>query len=62
MVKKVNGTICETLTIKGFPSKRNNIPDAHQTLKDHGFEAIAPCDLLDEEGEFEVPICWWKTS
>lgn len=60
LVKKVNGTIVETLTIKGFPSKRNNIPDAHQTLKDHGFKAIAPCDLLDEEGEFKVPIVCGK--
>lgn len=56
LVSKVHGTIVETLTIKGFPSKRNTVKDHWQTLQDHGFKAIAPCDLLDEEGEVEMPV------
>ena len=32
-------------------------PEAHwQTIKEHGFSDIAPCDIMDEEGEIELPI------
>ena len=25
-------------------------------LKAHGFTEIAPCDIMDEEGEIEIPV------
>ncbi|KAK8835964.1 hypothetical protein M9Y10_040161 [Tritrichomonas musculus] len=54
LVNKINGTISECLT--AYPGKRNTVKDHWQTFEDHGFKAIAPCDLLDEEGTVNLPI------
>ncbi len=54
LVQKLQGTIVECLT--AYPGRRNTV-DAHwQTFRDHGFTAIAPCDLLDEEGDIALPV------
>lgn len=53
LVKKVNGTIAECRTAYG--GKRQEIKDAKQTAIDHGFTKIADFDLMDEEGEFDIP-------
>lgn len=54
LVTKLNGTIVECNT--AYEGKRNNFKDHWQALEDHGFKAIAPCDLMDEEGEFAIPV------
>lgn len=53
LVKKLGGTIVENCTAYG--GLRQNIDDHWQCVKDHGFTAIAPVDILDEEGEFAIP-------
>lgn len=54
LVNELNGTIVECNT--AYPGKRNNVEQHWQTFKDHGFMDIAPCDLMDEEGEIEIPL------
>ena len=53
-VDMLGGTIIECNT--AYPGKRNTT-DAHwQTIKDHGFFDIAPCDIMDEEGDMPIPV------
>lgn len=54
LVKEVNGTIVECNTAYG--GGRSTNADHWQTMKDHGFTAIAPCDLMDEEGDMALPV------
>lgn len=54
LVHEVNGTIVECNT--AYNGKRNTF-DAHwQTVKEHGFDSIAPVDLMDEEGDMKIPV------
>lgn len=54
LVEKVNGTIVECNT--AYEGVRN-LTDAHlQTAKDHGFTAIADVDIMDADGEIEIPV------
>lgn len=54
LVRRVGGTIAECCT--AYNGKRRT-PEKHwQTFRDHGFTAIAPCDLLDETGEMILPV------
>lgn len=54
LVNKINGTICECNT--AYPGGRNTSEVHWQTIRDHGFYAIAPCDIMDEEGEQAIPV------
>ncbi len=54
LVKKVNGTIVENNT--AYPGRRNTVEAHWETIREHGFPAIAPCDLLDEEGDMAIPV------
>ena len=54
LVQKLNGTIIECGTAYG--GKRQNPKDHWKAIEDHGFKKIAPCDIMDEDGEFEIPI------
>ena len=54
LVDKLSGTIVECLT--AYHGKRFEAKDHWQTIKDHGFYYIAPCDLMDEEGEMEIAL------
>lgn len=54
LVSKINGTIIECCTAYG--GKRQDPKDHWQAIKDHGFMDVAPCDIMDEYGEFELPI------
>ncbi|MCI8599920.1 MAG: DUF362 domain-containing protein [Lachnospiraceae bacterium] len=54
LVKKLQGTIVECNT--AYEGRRNTNEAHWQTFKDHGFAAIAPCDLMDEEGELILPV------
>jgi len=54
LVTKLNGTIIECCT--AYPGKRTNPKDHWETIKDHGFDKIAPVELMDEKGEFDIPV------
>ena len=54
LIKRLNGTIVECNT--AYPGRRNTTEAHWQTFRDHGFLAIAPCDLLDEEGDMALPV------
>jgi uncharacterized Fe-S center protein len=54
LVASLKGTIVECNT--AYEGKRHTNEDSWQTFKDHGFTAIAPCDLMDEEGEIALPV------
>lgn len=54
LVQKVGGTIVECNTAYG--GARSNAVDHHKVAKEHGFTAIAPFDLLDENGEISLPV------
>lgn len=54
LVQKLGGTIVECNT--AYAGRRNTSEAHWQTFRDHGFTAIAPCDLLDEEGEIALPV------
>lgn len=54
LVNKINGTIIECCTAYG--GRRQDPKDHWKAIEDHGFKDIAPCDIMDEFGEFEIPI------
>lgn len=54
LVQKLNGTLVECNT--AYPGKRMISSDHWETIKAHGFMEIAPCDIMDEEGEIEIPV------
>lgn len=54
LVNKLKGTIVECNTV--YEGKRNTNEAHWETMKDHGFLDIAPCDLMDEEGEIALPV------
>ena len=54
LVSKVDGTIVECNTAYG--GDRSSTAMHKQVAEDHGFTAIAPFDLMDEEGEVEWPV------
>ncbi len=54
LVNMVDGTLVECNT--AYSGKRNTSEDHWQTIRDHGFLDIAPVDLMDEEGDFCIPV------
>ena len=54
LVNKLNGTIVECCTAYG--GKRDTAKRHWKTIHDHGFADIAPCDIMDEEGDIKIPI------
>jgi uncharacterized Fe-S center protein len=54
LVNKVNGTIVECNT--AYHGKRNTFEAHWQTIRDHGFLDIAKVDLMDEEGDMQIPV------
>ena len=54
LVNEVGGTIVECNT--AYPGKRNTSKEHWKTIKDHGFMDIAKVDLMDEEGDFTIPV------
>ena len=53
-VKSLNATIVESNTAYG--GKRASTAMHKQVAKDHGFTAIAPVDILDEDGSLSLPV------
>ncbi len=54
LVTKLEGSIVECCTAYG--GKRQDPKDHWKAIEDHGFKAIAPCDIMDEFGEKAIPI------
>lgn len=54
LVNKLNGTIVENCT--AYRGKRFNVDEHWKAIKDHGFLDIAPCDIMDEDGEIKIPL------
>lgn len=54
LVQKVNGTIVECNT--AYAGKRNSTESHLQAARDHGFFDIANVDIMDAEGEFNIPV------
>ncbi|MEZ5334999.1 MAG: DUF362 domain-containing protein [Methanolobus sp.] len=54
LVQSVNGTIVECNTAYG--GGRAETAMHKQVMIDHGFTAIAPTDIMDEEGEISLPV------
>lgn len=54
LVRKLNGTIVECCT--AYSGKRLNPKDHWQAIEDHGFKAIAPCDIMDEFDDMPIPV------
>lgn len=53
LVEKVNGTIVECNT--AYQGARNQTAAHRQTIEEHGFTKIAPVDIMDADGEIEIP-------
>ncbi len=54
LVDQVNGTIVECNT--AYKGRRNTFEAHWQTIKEHGFTPRFKVDLMDEEGEFNIPV------
>lgn len=54
LVKGLNATLVECNT--AYQSSRRHSSDHFKTAKEHGFTAIAPIDIMDEEGETALPV------
>lgn len=54
LVGKLNGTIVECNT--AYPGRRDTTKAHWETMEEHGFLRIAPCDIMDEEGEIALPV------
>lgn len=53
MIDKVGGTIVECNT--AYEGKRNTTKEHWETIKLHGWTKAAKVDIMDEDGEFEIP-------
>ena len=53
LVEKLNANILECNT--AYAGKRMATEDHLQVINDHGFDAIATVDLMDKDGEMEIP-------
>ncbi|MDR0403326.1 MAG: DUF362 domain-containing protein [Treponema sp.] len=58
LVQRVNGTIVECNTAYG--GRRASTALHYQVAKDHGFTAVAPVVILDENGDIQLPVSGGK--
>ena len=54
LVQKTNGTIVECNTAYG--GSRASTEVHKETIRAHGFYDVAEVDIMDEEGEFQIPV------
>lgn len=54
LVQKLNGTIVECNT--AYQGARGDTAAHRQTIAEHGFPEIAEVDIMDEDGEIEIPV------
>ena len=52
LVNKLNGTIVECCT--AYHGRRYEVDEHWKAIKEHGFLDIAPCDIMDEDGEMKI--------
>ena len=53
-VQSLNGTIVECNTAYG--GERNTVEDHMKVAEEHGFTSFAEVDIMDAEGELEIPV------
>lgn len=58
LVQSLHGTIVECNT--AYQGRRSDSAAHWQAMEEHGFRAIAPCDILDERGEMALPVTGGK--
>ena len=54
LVQALHGTIVECNT--AYAGRRNTTEEHWKAIREHGFPDIAPCDILDEDGELSIPV------
>ncbi len=54
LVKQINGTIVECCT--AYKGRRFDPKEHWKAIKEHGFLDVAPCDIMDEEGEMKLTV------
>lgn len=54
LVSELNGTIIESCT--AYKGRRLDPKEHWKTIEEHGFKAIAPCDILDEYEDMALPV------
>lgn len=54
LVQKLNGTIVECNT--AYQGRRNTTEEHLKTVEEHGFTKIANVDIMDSEGDMELPV------
>lgn len=54
LVDHVSGTIVECNT--AYEGRRMRSEDHWKVIEEHGFTKVAPCDIMDEEGQIELAI------
>lgn len=57
-VKSLNGTIveCNTAYGKAYGGKRDTTDEHMEVAKEHGFTSFAEVDIMDAEGDKEIPV------
>ena len=58
LVKKLNWTIIECNT--AYPWSRTEPVEHLKTAQEHGFTSFAEVDIMDSEGEFQIPVNKWR--
>ncbi len=53
-VRSVGGTLVECCTAYG--GKRGTIEEHRKVIHAHGYDKVAHVDLMDEEGEYKIPV------
>lgn len=54
LVQNLNGTIVECNT--AYKGRRNTVEEHLKAAEEHGFTSIAPVDIMDADGEMEIPV------
>jgi len=54
LVQKINGTIVECNT--AYEGRRNTTEEHLKAAKEHGFTDIANVDIMDSDGDMELPV------
>lgn len=58
LVSMLNGTIVECNT--AYEGRRFKTEDHLKAIEEHGFTKIAPCDIMDADGEIALPVVGGK--
>lgn len=57
LVEKLRGTFIDS---NGFSAPRNTTAGHHKVAADHGFSAVGAVDILDADGELDMPVVGGK--